>query len=192
MRKELDTAREERDTAREERDNVREQLDSVKEEQGRVTRKYENLVKKLRDKVECPVCYVIPRDAPVPVCPNGHVVCVRCVREKCPTCRVEMEHGTSTLAVTVIENIEHQCDHEGCDLTFSTSDLPTHMKRCGHRIVKCPGLVCSARMPLSSLLNHAINCCVGGAEIRPFRMDMHFIYKMKEDIKDLKGSKHNN
>ena len=44
---------------------------------------------------------------------------VRCVREECPTCRVKMEQGTSTLAVTVIENIEHQCDHEGCDQTFS-------------------------------------------------------------------------
>ena len=41
------------------------------------------------------------------------------MREECPTCRVKMEQGTSTLAVTVIENIEHQCDHEGCDQTFS-------------------------------------------------------------------------
>ena len=30
-----------------------------------------------------------------------------------------MGQGTSTLAVTVIENIEHQCDNEGCDLTFA-------------------------------------------------------------------------
>ena len=36
-----------------------------------------------------------------------------------------MEQGTSTLAVTVIENIEHQCDNEGCDLTFSLSGKDT-------------------------------------------------------------------
>ena len=55
----------------------REDRDSVREELGRITRKYEDLVKKLRDKVECPVCFDIPKKAPVPVCPNGHVVCVR-------------------------------------------------------------------------------------------------------------------
>ena len=55
----------------------REERDSVREDLGRITRKYEDLVKKLRDKVECPVCFDIPKKAPVPVCPNGHVVCVR-------------------------------------------------------------------------------------------------------------------
>ena len=55
----------------------REERDTVREELGRITRKYEDLVKKLKDKVECPVCFDIPKKAPVPVCPNGHVVCVR-------------------------------------------------------------------------------------------------------------------
>lgn len=54
-----------------------EERDTVREELGRITRKYEDLVKKLKDKVECPVCFDIPKKAPVPVCPNGHVVCVR-------------------------------------------------------------------------------------------------------------------
>ena len=39
--------------------------------------KHEDLVKKLRDKVECPVCFEVPRRAPVPICPNGHVVCLK-------------------------------------------------------------------------------------------------------------------
>jgi len=169
---------------RDERDNVREEL-------GRITRKYEDLVKKLRDKVECPVCFDIPKKAPVPVCPNGHVVCVRCVREECPTCRVKMEQGTSTLAVTVIENIEHQCDHEGCDLTFSLADLPSHLSRCNHRSVKCPGLDCSARLPLSSLHNHVISCCVERAEIKPYKLPHKFTYMMNEDIKDLGGENQN-
>jgi len=183
-REELVYARKERDIAREERDSARKELETVKEEQGRITKKYEDLVKKLRDKVECPVCFAIPKEAPVPVCPNGHVVCVKCVRKKCPTCRVKMEHGRSTLAVTVIDNIEHQCSH--CDLTFSSSDLPTHMSRCGHRIVKCPGLECSARLPLSSLHDHVINCCVVDAEIKPFPKWMKYQYEMNEDLKDLK------
>jgi len=169
----------------------REERDSVREELGRITRKYEDLVKKLRDKVECPVCFDIPKKAPVPVCPNGHVVCVRCVREECPTCRVKMEQGTSTLAVTVIENIEHQCDHEGCDQTFSLADLPSHLSRCSHRSVKCPGLDCSARLPLSSLHNHVISCCVERAEIKPYKLPHKFTYMMNEDIKDLGGENQN-
>ena len=81
---------------------------NVREELERITKKYEDLVKKLRDKVECPVCFDVPRKPPVPVsffyvqiltplshyfesivqvCPNGHVVCVRCARAECPTCR---------------------------------------------------------------------------------------------------------
>ena len=99
---------------------------NVREELERITKKYEDLVKKLRDKVECPVCFDVPRKAPVPVCPNGHVVCVRCARAECPTCRVKMERGTSTLAVTVIENIDHQCDHEGCDASFPLASLEEH------------------------------------------------------------------
>jgi len=169
----------------------REERDTVREELGRITRKYEDLVKKLKDKVECPVCFDIPKKAPVPVCPNGHVVCVRCVREECPTCRVKMEQGTSTLAVTVIENIEHQCDNEGCDLTFSLSDLPSHMARCGHRNVKCPGLDCSVRLPLSKLHNHVITCCVERAEIKPYKLPHKFTYMMNEDIKDLGGENQN-
>ena len=60
-------------------DESREKEDryAIREELGRVTRKYEDLVEKLRDKVECPVCFGIPKKAPVPVCPNGHVVCER-------------------------------------------------------------------------------------------------------------------
>ena len=57
-------------------DNINDR-ENVREELGRMTKKYEDLVKKLRDKVECPVCFDIPKKAPVPVCPNGHVVCVR-------------------------------------------------------------------------------------------------------------------
>ena len=41
--------------------------ESVREDLERMTKKYEDLVKKLRDKVECPVCFDVPRKAPIPV-----------------------------------------------------------------------------------------------------------------------------
>jgi len=173
---------------REELVKVRDELINVKEELEKITRKNENLVNKLRDKVECPVCYVIPKTAPVPVCPNGHVVCEKCVREKCPTCRVKMGHGTSTLAVTVIENIEHQCDNDGCDLTFSLSELSSHMSRCGHRKVKCPGPHCSAWMPLSSFLDHVTTDCVGVAQISQcMEVPIETTYGISKDLEDFGG-----
>ena len=130
-----------------------------------------------------------------------------------------MGQGTSTLAVTVIENIEHQCDNEGCDLTFALSgklgemglrpnyivvvmvmnnlvvltfsylDLPSHMSQCRHRIVRCPGLDCSAKLPMSKLHNHVVTCCLEGAEIKPHKLPQMFTYMMKEDISDIKGRK---
>ena len=116
------------------------ELEAVRTELANVTKKYDDLVKKLRDKVECPVCFEVPKKAPIPVCPNGHVVCSRCVRDTCPTCRVRMEQAKSTLAVTVIENIEHTCDHEQCGQSMPLPELAHHLNRCLHRIVPCPGL----------------------------------------------------
>ena len=92
-------------------------------------RKYEDLVGKLRDKVECPVCLELPRQSPVHVCPNGHVVCAGCVRTQCPTCRTNMKENvisTSLLATTVLENIDHKCNY--CDLYFPLENLTAQKK----------------------------------------------------------------
>jgi len=164
---------------------------NVREELERITKKYEDLVKKLRDKVECPVCFDVPRKPPVPVCPNGHVVCVRCARAECPTCRVKMERGTSTLAVTVIENIDHQCDHEGCDASFPLAALDEHQATCRHRLVKCPGLDCPTKIPLSRLKDHALACCVERAEIKPHPLPHRFTYMMNEDAQTLSSESQN-
>ena len=72
-----------------------------------------------------------------------------------------------------------------------SSDLPSHMARCGHRNVKCPGLDCSVRLPLSKLHNHVITCCVERAEIKPYKLPHKFTYMMNEDIKDLGGENQN-
>merc|ERR1712059_165561 len=102
--------------------------------------KHEDLVQHLRDKVECPVCLNVPKKVPIPVCPNGHVVCSECVKEKCPTCRVKMEQGKSSLAVTVLENIDHECENEGCKEKLSFGKLVSHGKSCSFRLVECPAI----------------------------------------------------
>jgi len=171
--------------------NAKEELNDVKKQLSLVTKKYEDLVKKLRDKVECPVCFEVPKSAPVPVCPNGHVVCMKCVRDTCPTCRVRMANATSTLAVTVIENIEHMCEHDGCEETRPISELASHQARCPHRSVRCPGLDCNTRVKLTSLVSHVVPCCVERAEIRVYKLPHKFSYMMNEDLKNLSGESQN-
>eukprot|EP00092_Neocalanus_flemingeri_P019040 GFUD01020628.1.p1 GENE.GFUD01020628.1~~GFUD01020628.1.p1 ORF type:complete len:352 (-),score=77.47 GFUD01020628.1:131-1186(-) len=127
--------------------------------------KYSNLTSKLRDKVECPVCYEVPTTVPVPVCPNGHVVCAACVASQthCPTCRARMFHGRSLLAATVIEHIEHKCPNMGCPTLSSLHQLEAHKTVCPHRLVECPAPVgeCSQFVVFSELIHHVTEKCHG-------------------------------
>ena len=59
-----------------------EEVVSQKEEKYRdLEEKYEALTDKLKDRIECPVCYEIPVAGPVYSCVNGHLVCTNCKRE---------------------------------------------------------------------------------------------------------------
>jgi len=141
---------------------LKQELSNSTSEQAVLTTKYDSLVTKMQAKVECPVCFDVPKQAPVPVCPNGHVVCQGCKRDLCPTCRVRMGHGTSILAVTVIENIPHSCEFQiyGCQATCSIGSLPTHQATCQFRAVKCPNFNCVERVPLTLLAEHTLRRCI--------------------------------
>ena len=148
-------------------------------------------MRKLRDKVECPVCFDVPKSSPIPVCPNGHVVCVKCVRDVCPTCRERMENGTSTLAVTVIENIEHPCDHDDCGKSFPHNEIARHMEECRMRPVSCPGLDCGVKLPRLQLIDHMTACCVERGEVRALKLPHRFNFIMNEDVNKLESESQN-
>ena len=42
------------------------------------------MVAELEEKVECPVCLVVPREGPVPCCPHGHITCSPCLATESP------------------------------------------------------------------------------------------------------------
>jgi len=151
-----------------------------------LVKNHDGLVQKLRDKVECPVCLEVPKKAPIPVCPNGHMVCSECVREDCPTCRVKMGQGKSSLAVTVMENIEHQCDNEGCHQTFPFGELASHGRCCDYRLVNCPGLLCQDKTSLASLDTHMVSCgCLFGNEIKVHKLPCVFNFVTESNDKGL-------
>jgi len=113
-----------------------------------------HLVQQLREKVECPVCMEVPRTGPVPICPNGHVVCSKCRTRACPVCRVIMGAGHSLLAKTIIEKIEHKCRYAGCNMFISVDKIGEHDKSCVHRTVMCPYGRCNAQVNLTKLMDH--------------------------------------
>jgi len=127
--------------------------------------KNKKILEELKDSVECPVCLEIPRQGPVFVCPNGHVVCCDCKKETCPKCRQNMGTGKSLLALRIIENIRHRCKFNHCQESFDLAKLVQHEQICVHRIVSCPDSDCNYQVPLSKLKDHLIkSSCFDGNE----------------------------
>jgi len=120
------------------------------------------LLQHMKDKIECPVCLELPRNGPVPVCPNGHFVCSTCKKDSCPSCRTFMGTGKSLLASIVLENIEHKCRFGDCNENFHPEALKKHEAGCSQRTVNCPDANCSMKVPLSNLVDHlksSEKCC---------------------------------
>jgi len=125
------------------------------------------IVEKLLKLVECPVCLTIPRKGPVPCCTQGHFVCSPCLkqlREKgrlgCPTCRELMREGKSLLALALLEQVQHECSHQGCTSKTSFDQIEQHEKECEWRPIVCPGSgkACTAVIPFCQVESHAQDC----------------------------------
>lgn len=102
-----------------------------------------SLMSRIQSQLECPVCFNIPRDLPVPCCPSGHIVCRPCkerVRD-CPTCRQPMPPNmTNSLAAALIDEVQLKCKYsdQGCEVKMMLKDLVTHEKQCPERTFNCP------------------------------------------------------
>jgi len=158
-----------------ERDSLLQVVKKSKEKEEKVTKKYDDLASKLREQVECPVCLDVPMPGPVSVCPNGHLVCAQCkTRTKtCPTCRAKMQGGRSLLAETVVENLEHKCKYEGCEVMLDLKVHREHLQECLYRVVQCPSPHehCGKEMPLTSMYDHLIRECQGSWNSRVNTID---------------------
>jgi len=116
----------------------------------------------MKKEIECPVCLEVPRKGPIFSCPNGHLVCQKCKRESCPTCREVMGDNKSLVAVKLIERILHDCKFVECEEEFPLNEIDEHEKSCKHRVVTCPHSRCVLKVPLSKLLAHLESnrfCC---------------------------------
>ena len=116
-------------------------------------------VTKLSSFIECPVCYNVPRDLPIPQCPAGHIVCKSCRASvaDCPTCRRRLSYDcTSSLAAKMIELVPHKCKFSayGCEEKDYLVPLKNHEEKCPERTVKCPSAKCKAEVQLKKFQVH--------------------------------------
>ena len=49
-------------------------------EKRKLIHEIENIKKKLKEAILCPVCFKVPRSEQIPICRNGHITCEGCYR----------------------------------------------------------------------------------------------------------------
>jgi len=132
--------------------------------------------------LECPVCLEIPAK-PIYQCSNGHLICKLCHSKVnlCPVCRDKLNKQGPLRNLTaehLLESINNNevsqskevilprasmaeprrlCKYKGngCELRARTNgELLQHQKDCKYRLVFCPDLRCSKRIPLAKLFLH--------------------------------------
>jgi len=91
--------------------------------------------------LECPVCLLTPRKAPVFMCPLGHSICSECKPKlrKCPVCKVNYLKNKETrnfFVENILDKLERKCRYELFNCDFSASDseqLLEHEKLCNKK-----------------------------------------------------------
>ena len=109
----------------------------------------------------------------MPVCSNGHFVCLTCrdrIRQearladgverepKCPSCMVDLGNATSLLASRLVERLKHECEQDGCEEKIPFAQLERHQLVCLFRKVLCPGSNCKLQIPFNKMEEHANSC----------------------------------
>jgi len=120
---------------------------------------YKELLSKVELSLECPVCFMIPRESPIPCCPAGHIICVSCRTHVtlCPTCRRGYSSNTSSVVASLLEVIPHKCKYSvyQCDIKLNLADIVKHEEKCEERTINCPYLPCSEIVQLKEFRDHA-------------------------------------
>ena len=113
----------------------------------------------LREDLECPVCFKIPRTTPIYQCDQGHIHCKTCHPrlETCPVCRRPIGNIRSLVLEKVISKLPVQCINtdNGCHEPQALPEkMIQHEKICHFRIVKCILTPCQNSFILSDVVNH--------------------------------------
>jgi len=118
---------------------------------------------KLRETVECPVCYHVRR-GDIYQCKKGHSVCGSCFTklpaQLCPLARCEYDrpprHNLMAEQIIARGGVAMDCDNadQGCLETGVGQALEEHLPECLYRKVPCPDTYCKKRIRLNKLDRH--------------------------------------
>lgn len=120
-----------------------------------------DLLASIEEEVTCPVCKQVPRIIPIPVCPNGHIICQPCLVKlenlMCTTCRVAiLPNKFSVVAAGVASKLPHVCRFQGCKVKMNLSKIKIHELNCKTRHVECDR--CHEMAPIENFVNHNYGC----------------------------------
>ena len=149
---------------------------------------HKDLLAELKATVECPVCFNTPREPPVPICRNGHVICRRCKSkcDNCPTCRTKTIDCVSQIAAAIITKVSHPCDFrdEGCSFKGRLDDMTRHERNCEFRTVRCPHWACDELITVRNLTHHVIAAECGDSyrdKPLPYREEMVYTQALNDE-----------
>ena len=122
----------------------------------------------LREDLECPVCFVIPKSGPIYQCEAGHIHCKSCHPQlhECPVCRGPIGNMRSLMTEKIIAKLPTKCSFAeyGC---LEDEKLPEemllHETCCNFRLTKCLCTPCNEDVPVSDIVDHCQlkhNCIV--------------------------------
>ena len=152
--------------------------------QGVVNQFVASPMTRITSQLECPVCYNIPRELPIPSCKSGHIVCRPCKKmvRDCPTCRQPMPADmTNSVVGSLIEQVQHKCKYsdQGCEVKMMLNDLQVHERKCKERTIKCTINNCGSIVKLRDFNEHAFNT---RHSFRRTTSDMYFHLKNNDIV----------
>jgi len=141
---------------------------------------------KLEGSLECPVCYKIPRDVPIPCCEAGHIVCQDCRKKvtSCPTCRGRLQSSTNSVAASQVLIVDHKCKFSffGCDVKMKLEDIVNHEKICQERTVRCPYSNCKEEIQLKKFNLHVVEKDCAMVVVRSFSWKSNTILTNRDTL----------
>ena len=113
----------------------------------------------IREDLQCPVCFKIPRTTPIFQCEEGHILCNTCHPRlhDCPVCRRPLRNTRCRAIEKIISKLPLRCINfnEGCDEPQALPDkIIEHEKECNYRSVKCVFKRCNDQVVVSKFLEH--------------------------------------
>ena len=113
----------------------------------------------IREDLECPICFKIPRTTPIYQCEQGHIHCKTChprLRD-CPVCRGSIGNTRNLVVEKIICKLPVRCTNfeNGCEAPQALPDqIIEHERNCVFRMVNCFYIRCRDSFALNNPMEH--------------------------------------